>query len=268
MKVSRYSLFSLFSRGNLIFYTNKYSIKKQTNNKQTNKQTNRQSNKQTNMSTYSFTKGEMVSFFKKVEEEFSGTGFSYEDLMNMHEMPKLAKKAKKAKDPNAPKKALAAWIFFTSDKRSKLKEEYPDKNMIELTTVMSQMWKECSGEDKAPYQMKAAEDKVRFKQEMDKYKSGSESSESSDSESDQKVEKAKKEKKEKKEKDPNAPKKNLNMYMHFCKDYRSKHSDVKVTGGVLKTIWADIEDKAPYEKMRDDDKVRYLKEKKEYDDSQ
>ena len=199
----------------------------------------------------------MVAFFKKVQEEFSDTEFTHEDLMNMNEMPKISKKPKKTKDPNAPKKARSAWIYYMDDTRPKLKEdeEHSDKSMTELTTVMSHMWKDCSNKDKAPFKKMAEEDKVRYEKDMEGYTSQTDSSDS-DNDSD----------KVKKTKDPNAPKKNLNSWLLFCRDVRSKHPDVKHTASVLKTMWADIDDKEPYQKMAKDDKERYLKEKKEYDD--
>ena len=209
------------------------------------------------MATFTFTKSEMVAFFKKVQEEFSDTEFTHEDLMNMNEMPKISKKPKKTKDPNAPKKALSAWIFFTNDARSKLKDENPGKGMTELTTMMSQMWKDCSDEDKTPFKKMAEEDKVRYAKDMEGYTSQTDSSDSDNDSG-----------KVKKVKDPNAPKKNLNSWLLFWRDVRSKHPDVKHTASVLKTMWSDIDDKGPYQKMAQDDKERYLKEKKEYDDNQ
>jgi hypothetical protein len=219
------------------------------------------------MATYSFTEKQMTEFFNKVEEKFSGSTFTHVELMNMEGMPKLTKKAKKSKDPNAPKKARSAWIYYMDDNRPKLKkeEEHSDKSMTELTTVMSHMWKECSDKDKAPFKKMADEDKLRFKKDMVGYTSNSDTESDSDKEVSDKV--GKKEK-VKKVKDPNAPKRNSNIYMHFTKDIRSKNPDVKYTASVLKPMWADIEDKAPYQKMADDDKARYLKEKKEYEESQ
>ena len=43
-------------------------------------------------------------------------------------MPKTAKSPKKGakKDPNAPKRALSAFMLFSQDKRQKVKEDNPD----------------------------------------------------------------------------------------------------------------------------------------------
>jgi len=205
----------------------------------------------------------MEAFSNAISEGFSGKDFNSADIMDMKEMPKMTKKSK---DPNAPKKALGAWIFFTNETRPKLKKKNSDKSMTELTTMMSHLWQECSEKDKVPYQKMAEEDKVRYKEEKDKYQSQNNSQSDSGSGSDSDKEETKV-KKVKKVKDPNAPKRNLNIYMHFCKDIRSKNPDVKHTAAALKTMWADIEDKEPYQKMADEDKARYLKEKKEYEES-
>lgn len=54
----------------------------------------------------------------------------------------------KEKDPNAPKRALSAYMFFCADNREKVKAENPDKKMTELSTVLGAMWKEMSDADK------------------------------------------------------------------------------------------------------------------------
>ena len=81
----------------------------------------------------------------------------------------------------------------------------------------------------------------------------------------QEVKEVKKAKKAKKVKDENAPKRNLNSYMLFCKETRAKHTDVKHTASVLKTMWDDLDDKSEYTEMAKVAKENYLKEKEEYE---
>ena len=123
---------------------------------------------------------------------------------------------------------------------------------------MSQEWRNMTDEDKKKYTDLAIVDKERYMKEMDEYESNSDN-DSSDSEKPKKV---------KKEKDPKAPKKNQNSWMHFCNETRAKHPDVKHTVAALKVMWADLDDKSEYEEMAKTDKVRYLKEKKEYEENQ
>jgi len=62
--------------------------------------------------------------------------------------PVKRKKATKKKDPNAPKKALSAWMIFSAAKRAELKESQPDLDFKGMATEMGKLWRECSAEDK------------------------------------------------------------------------------------------------------------------------
>lgn len=202
-------------------------------------------------------KSQMEDFLNNIVETFSGKDFTIDDIKGMDTFMK-PKKNKKVKDPNAPKRGLSAWIIYTNEMRPKFKADNPDKSTTELTTLMSQEWRNMTDEDKKKYTDLADVDKQRYMKEKDEYESNSDS-ENSDSEKPKKV---------KKEKDPNAPKKNQNSWMHFSRVIRSKHPDVKHTAAALKVMWADLDDKSEYEEMAKVDKERYLKEKKEYEENQ
>mgnify|MGYP001183089342 CR=1 FL=1 len=208
---------------------------------------------------YTMNKSQMELFLNSIVETFSGKDFTIDDIKDMDTFMK-PKKNKKVKDPKAPKRALSAWIIFTTEQRPKYKAENPEKSNTELTTLMSQEWRNMTDEDKKKYDDLAIVDKERYMKEKEEYDSNSES-ENSESENE-------KPKKTKKEKDPNAPKKNVNSWMHFCKVTRAKHPDVKHTVAALKVMWADLDDKSEYEEMAKADKERYLKEKKEYEENQ
>ena len=207
--------------------------------------------------TYTMNKKQMDEFLNNIVDTFSGKDFTIDDIKGMDTFMK-PKKNKKIKDPKAPKRALSAWIIYTNELRSKFKADNPDKSTTELTTLMSQEWRNMTDEDKKKYTDLAIVDKERYMKEMDEYESNSDN-DSSDSEKPKKV---------KKEKDPKAPKKNQNSWMHFCNETRAKHPDVKHTVAALKVMWADLDDKSEYEEMAKTDKVRYLKEKKEYEENQ
>ena len=206
---------------------------------------------------YTMNKKQMDEFLNNIVDTFSGKDFTIDDIKGMDTFMK-PKKNKKIKDPKAPKRALSAWIIYTNELRSKFKADNPDKSTTELTTLMSQEWRNMTDEDKKKYTDLAIVDKERYMKEMDEYESNSDN-DSSDSEKPKKV---------KKEKDPKAPKKNQNSWMHFCNETRAKHPDVKHTVAALKVMWADLDDKSEYEEMAKTDKVRYLKEKKEYEENQ
>ena len=205
---------------------------------------------------YTMNKSQMDEFLNNIVETFSGKDFTIDDIKNMDSFMK-PKKNKKVKDPKAPKRALSAWIIYTNEQRSKFKATNPEKSTTELTTLMSQEWRNMTDEDKKKYTNLAEVDKQRYMKEKEEYESNSDSENESE-----------KPKKVKKEKDPKAPKKNQNSWMHFCNETRAKHPDVKHTVAALKVMWADLDDKSEYEEMAKADKERYLKEKKEYEEKQ
>jgi len=200
--------------------------------------------------SYTMNKSQMEEFLNNIVVTFSGKDFTIDDIKGMDTFMK-PKKNKKVKDPKAPKRGLSAWIIFTNEQRPIFKENNPESSTTELTTLMSQEWKKMTDEDKKKYTDLAIVDKQRYMKEMEEY-------DTSDSENE----------KPKKVKDPNAPKKNQNSWMQFCKVTRAKHPDVKHTVAALKVMWADLDDKSEYEIMAKLDKERYLKEKKEYLDNQ
>lgn len=78
--------------------------------------------------------------------------------------------------------------------------------------------------------------------------------------------------KSKKEKDPNAPKKALNIYMTFCQHYREQNRDQRFSTTEIKEIYdekmKDPEEKAFYQKLTDEAKIRYESEMAKYKSSQ
>jgi len=208
--------------------------------------------------SYTMNKKQMEEFLTNIVDTFSGKEFTIDDIKDMDTFMK-PKKNKKVKDPKAPKRGLSAWIIYTNEMRTKFKADNPEKSTTELTTLMSQEWRNMTDEDKKKYIDLAEVDKQRYMKEKEEYDSNSDN-DSSDTENE-------KPKKEKKEKDPDAPKKNVNSYMHFSRVIRAKHPDVKHTAAALKVMWADLDDKSEYEEMAKVDKERYLKEKKEYEEN-
>ncbi|KAI0632820.1 high mobility group box domain-containing protein, partial [Trametes polyzona] len=78
-------------------------------------------------------------------------------------------KAKSKKDPNAPKRALSAYMFFSQDWRERIKAENPDAGFGEIGKLLGAKWKELDDDEKKPYLDQAAADKVRVEQEKSKY---------------------------------------------------------------------------------------------------
>ncbi len=76
---------------------------------------------------------------------------------------------KAAKDPNAPKKAVSAYMLFAADNRQKIKEANPQATFGELGKLIGDAWKALSDDAKAVYKQKEADDKVRYEKESTAY---------------------------------------------------------------------------------------------------
>ncbi len=132
---------------------------------------------------------------------------------------KKTKGAKAKKDPNKPKRAKSAYIFFCSAMRATVKEEMGDAKATEVTRKLGKLWKQLTDEDKQPYQECAEADKKRYADEMEAYSGSSGGSGDEDvvemevdsedevDEVDDEVPKTPKKKKKKQAKAPGAPKK-------------------------------------------------------------
>mmetsp|Transcript_6050 Transcript_6050/g.9250 ORF Transcript_6050/g.9250 Transcript_6050/m.9250 type:complete len:341 (+) Transcript_6050:441-1463(+) len=79
------------------------------------------------------------------------------------------RKAKKAKDPAAPKRARGSFVLFTFDMRPQIMKEFPGIKFVELGTMMGERWRALTPEQKKKYEDAAAEDKIRFNNEMQVY---------------------------------------------------------------------------------------------------
>jgi len=82
---------------------------------------------------------------------------------------KRATKEKKTKDPNAPKRPLSAYMFYSKDVREDTKSENPDATFGELGKILGSKWSGLSEEEKAPYHDQAAKDKERYTEEQAAY---------------------------------------------------------------------------------------------------
>ncbi|KAL3792936.1 hypothetical protein ACHAW5_006843 [Stephanodiscus triporus] len=186
------------------------------------------------------------------------------------------KKTKKKKDPNAPKSAKSAFMFFSGAKRSEIKEAHPEASFGEMGKLVGAAWKELSDGDKAEWEEKAKQDKVRYKKEMENYSAPSDDDDSDedsgDDDSDNAKAKKKKPKAKRAKKDPNAPKQPMNAYMLYSNSVRAKIREenpgisvgdvAKEIGSRYKTISA--EEKAGWQSKADAAKEVYKKEMARY----
>ncbi|KAI5665614.1 hypothetical protein M9H77_15467 [Catharanthus roseus] len=80
------------------------------------------------------------------------------------------KKQKKKKDPNAPKRAISAFMFFSQTERENVKKSNPGIAFTDVGKVLGDRWNKMSAEEKAPYEAKARADKKRYTDEISNYK--------------------------------------------------------------------------------------------------
>jgi len=105
---------------------------------------------------------------------------------------KSGKKGKK--DPNAPKKSMTAYMYFSTAKRAGIKDANPDASFGDIARLVSDEWKKLDDSGKAEWAEKAKKDKLRYEKEMKDYTPPSDDDDS-DGETDKKP-KAKRAKKD------------------------------------------------------------------------
>lgn len=84
----------------------------------------------------------------------------------------LADKRKKLKEfelPGAPKRPRSAYIYFSMDKRKKVKAANPFFSVTQVTELIGAAWREINEVDKAVFEGLALNDKTRYTEEMKKY---------------------------------------------------------------------------------------------------
>ena len=77
---------------------------------------------------------------------------------------------RKRKDPNAPKRAVGAYVFFTKDERPKILEEFKGIKFAEMGKLLGERWRGLDPDEKRKYEMMAAQDRDRLQSELKVYK--------------------------------------------------------------------------------------------------
>merc|ERR1712057_155282 len=68
-------------------------------------------------------------------------------------------KKKKAKDPNRPKRAMVAFMYFSIEQRPVMQRQNPTLKIADISKMLGAQWRSMSATQKAPYDKKAAADK-------------------------------------------------------------------------------------------------------------
>lgn len=80
------------------------------------------------------------------------------------------KRAKK--NPNAPKRPMSAFLFFSQTKRKSIKDEYPGIRNTEVSRILGDMWKKASPEEQAPHIEREAAERQKYKVAIAKWREG------------------------------------------------------------------------------------------------
>jgi len=83
---------------------------------------------------------------------------------------KPEKKKRAKKDPNAPKKGLSGFMFFSKDRRAGVVADNPGIAFGDVGKKLGEAWKAAPTEERAPFEALAAADKERYVREDRAYK--------------------------------------------------------------------------------------------------
>jgi len=82
---------------------------------------------------------------------------------------KRQRKPKKQKDPNAPKRALSGFFWFSNEERGKVKAANPDFGVGDVAKELGKRWAECDEATKQRYEEMAEKDRQRYDKEKAAY---------------------------------------------------------------------------------------------------
>lgn len=82
---------------------------------------------------------------------------------------KKPRRTKKVKDPNAPKRALSGFFWFSNEERGKVKAANPDFGVGDIAKELGKRWADCDEQTKSKYEDMAEKDRQRYDKEKTAY---------------------------------------------------------------------------------------------------
>ena len=107
---------------------------------------------------------------REMEKYSAPPGYDKMGVLIASREPGPRKYTKKIKDPNAPKRARGSYVFFTTETRPKILQEFPNIKFTDVGHIMGERWRALTTDQKKRYEELAQEDKKRFEEEMKAYK--------------------------------------------------------------------------------------------------
>ncbi|XP_066363409.1 FACT complex subunit SSRP1-B isoform X2 [Miscanthus floridulus] len=80
------------------------------------------------------------------------------------------KRPKKKKDPNAPKRAIAPFMYFSKAERANIKSSNPELATTEIAKKLGERWQKMTAEERQPYVEQSQVDKQRYVEESAAYR--------------------------------------------------------------------------------------------------
>lgn len=90
----------------------------------------------------------------------------YEEEKLSYRGPLRVKNRRAKKNPDAPKRAMSGFLFFSQIRRSELKAEYPELKNTDISKLLGEEWKKMSDDIKNPFLNKGISDRERYREEM------------------------------------------------------------------------------------------------------
>lgn len=182
--------------------------------------------------------------------------------------PRNSKNGKAERDSNAPKRNLSAYLLYQNAMRDEFKRENPGMTFGQLSKYTSCMYKLLSPEEKAGWVARADEDKARYEKELKDYTPPP----GHDARGNLIEEQRPRKRNKRPQKDPYAPKRASGAYVFFTNEMRpvvmKQFPGIKFVemGRILGERWRALtpDEKSRYEKLAQEDKVRFQMEMQQY----
>lgn len=103
--------------------------------------------------------------------QMNAARLSAQQSMSEHHLKTTAKSpSKKRKDPDAPKRAVGAYVWFTMEERPKIQKEFRGIKFAEIGKILGERWRGLTPAEKKKYNLMASKDRDRLQVELKAYK--------------------------------------------------------------------------------------------------
>ena len=93
-----------------------------------------------------------------------------QSISRNHLKPSKKPPSKKRKDPDAPKRAVGAYVWFTMEERPKIQREFKGIKFAEIGKMLGARWRGLTPAEKKKYNLMASKDRDRLQTELKAYK--------------------------------------------------------------------------------------------------